>query len=143
MRPLQPRFAEETYKNMADAMKKVQAAVKSPSKGKIELYSKEYFAACTLGGIIGMFYLPSVALSTIFWEERRQSNEQKTNDLLQLAVQHIPWSLLSISSNAEDKSMRIFTPPTSEPGAPFSRLKVFVVSFLAGYDYSYRSFLKI
>jgi len=37
---------------MADAMKKVQAAVKPPSKGKIELYSKEYFAACTLGGII-------------------------------------------------------------------------------------------
>lgn len=35
-----------------DKMKsKVPDAVKS--KGKIELFSPEYFAACTLGGIIG------------------------------------------------------------------------------------------
>lgn len=45
--------------NMTDALKKVQA-IAPPSKGKIQLYSKEYFAACTLGGIIGTFFVTQI-----------------------------------------------------------------------------------
>jgi len=69
---------------MADALKKVQT-VAPPSKGKIQLYSKEYFAACTLGGIIGTFFFTQIMT--------------QFNDLIRIqhVVQHIPWSLLSIS----------------------------------------------
>lgn len=76
-------------REMADAVKKVQAAVQPPSKGKIQLYSKEYFAACTLGGIIGMFMAVRMH---IYLRDRPISYLKK-----QLAVQRIPWSHLSIS----------------------------------------------
>lgn len=35
-------------------LKKVGQAIKSETKG-IKLYSPEFYAACTLGGIVGMF----------------------------------------------------------------------------------------
>lgn len=98
---------------------------------KIELYSGKYFAACGLGGIIGMAPLvyPSI-------DHGLSSIPQLTVSSFQPVVQPIPPSLRSILWNVVVKSTPSSIPPTLTPGPKSTVPKVFAESSSDGLPHS-------
>ena len=109
-----PQAIESTHDTMADKLGSLK-----PQK-KIELYSGNYFAACTIGGIIGSYPTPRA------YRRHPLTPHSQLVDLL------TPPSLPSTWSNAAAKLIPASTSQTSQHGAASWPKRVSAASSLVG-----------